>query len=357
MNVAYCIANRVEPVGGIPTVAYHEVCALSEAGHLRHLISADSTHFPVSREVSVVSNGSLRKDAMDAFAEDYLRMRKDYDVLHVWAAAAHKTAGRQHLKGKKVVTVFCDPILEKPLIEERANFKVPLYREGEHETWTKLYAALKYSDYLVCNSGFTANRMVDLGFDETKILINHHGADYPEEPLPYPENFAAGFMGTACLRKGTPYLIEAFDHSTAPLLIMQGNWHEELIGVSKFWKFNNIVLLPYGKKEDFFRQVSVYVQPSIVDGCPLPVGEAMAQGRPVIATKNCGSAELICDGWNGFIVPIRDPFAIAEKVQYFVDNPGEITRMGKNAREIAEKNTWEANHKRLVSWYESEISP
>lgn len=62
--------------------------------------------------------------------------------------------------------------------------------------------------------------------------------------------------------------------------------------------------------------------------------------RPVIVTEGAGSSDLVEDGKEGFVIPIRNPKAIAEKIQYFRDNPSELKTMGKNARLKAEKYSW-----------------
>lgn len=63
-------------------------------------------------------------------------------------------------------------------------------------------------------------------------------------------------------------------------------------------------------------------------------------GTPVIVSEGVGAKDMVEDGRDGFIVPIRDPDAIIEKLQYFMDNPLEVRRMGHNARITAEKYSW-----------------
>jgi glycosyltransferase involved in cell wall biosynthesis len=89
-----------------------------------------------------------------------------------------------------------------------------------------------------------------------------------------------------------------------------------------------------------YDECSVYVQPSVTESFGIPVLEAMAHSRPVIVTNGAGVSELVEDGKEGFVVPIRSASAIAEKIQYFFENPQEIKRMGRNARAKAEKYTW-----------------
>jgi glycosyltransferase involved in cell wall biosynthesis len=64
----------------------------------------------------------------------------------------------------------------------------------------------------------------------------------------------------------------------------------------------------------------VLVLPSIEEGFGLVQGEAMACGCPVISTSSTGAANLFSDGVEGFIVPPRDPAAIADRLQRLADD-------------------------------------
>ena len=92
---------------------------------------------------------------------------------------------------------------------------------------------------------------------------------------------------------------------------------------------------------DFYKQISVYIQPSVIEGFGITPLEAMAFYRPVIVAEGAGVSELITDGKDGFVVPSRDIKAIEDKLTFFKENPNEIDRMGRNARKTAEKYTWE----------------
>ncbi|HMJ06538.1 MAG TPA: glycosyltransferase, partial [Chthoniobacterales bacterium] len=88
------------------------------------------------------------------------------------------------------------------------------------------------------------------------------------------------------------------------------------------------------------RSCDVFVLPSIVEGRALVQQEAMASGLPVIATKNAGADDLIEDGKTGFLVPIRSPEAIAEKIIWCAANRGDLSGMGIAAQARAAHQTW-----------------
>jgi glycosyltransferase involved in cell wall biosynthesis len=74
--------------------------------------------------------------------------------------------------------------------------------------------------------------------------------------------------------------------------------------------------------------------------------EALASGLPVITTPNAGS--VMRDGVDGFVVPIRDAEALAEKIELLAKNPELLAWMSHNARERAQEFSWEKYGERLV---------
>jgi glycosyltransferase involved in cell wall biosynthesis len=98
-----------------------------------------------------------------------------------------------------------------------------------------------------------------------------------------------------------------------------------------------------------YQNSSVLVLPSVEDGFGLVLGEALSFGLPVITTVNSGGADLFQDGREGFTVPIRDPRAIAEKLQLLADDPSRYEAMSA-AAQICAKNLggWETSDRLLV---------
>jgi glycosyltransferase involved in cell wall biosynthesis len=65
--------------------------------------------------------------------------------------------------------------------------------------------------------------------------------------------------------------------------------------------------------------------------------EAMALGRPIITTDSPGCRETVEQGVNGYMVPVRDPIALAEAMLRFINQPELISSMGVESRRIAEE--------------------
>ncbi len=130
------------------------------------------------------------------------------------------------------------------------------------------------------------------------------------------------FLGQVMLRKGIQYLVEAakflqnepvrFD-VVGPILISAG----AVASAS-----SNLVFHGRSTRDQtsrWYRNADVFVLPTLSDGFAITQIEAMAHGLPVIATPNCG--QVVADGVDGFIVPARDPVALAGTIRRFLDEP------------------------------------
>ena len=99
------------------------------------------------------------------------------------------------------------------------------------------------------------------------------------------------------------------------------------------------ILEYFGETEDvstYYRECSVYVLPSYREGTPRTVLEAMAMGRAVITTDAPGCRETVINGQTGYLVPVRDGNAVAEKMIAFIEHPERIAEMGRKSREYCQ---------------------
>jgi glycosyltransferase involved in cell wall biosynthesis len=78
----------------------------------------------------------------------------------------------------------------------------------------------------------------------------------------------------------------------------------------------------------------------------------MASGLPVIVTEHVGAKDLVEEGVNGFVVPIRDSKAIAERLQWLYQRPDRLREMGQAARRTAEKYNYATEGNRLLAQFE-----
>lgn len=81
----------------------------------------------------------------------------------------------------------------------------------------------------------------------------------------------------------------------------------------------------------YYEKCSVYVLPSYREGTPRTVLEAMAMGRPIITTDTNGCRETVTDGKTGYLVPVGDSEALADRMKAFLRDPDLAARMGKES--------------------------
>lgn len=96
-----------------------------------------------------------------------------------------------------------------------------------------------------------------------------------------------------------------------------------------------------GRREDIkalLQQCHIFAFPSYyMEGLPKSLIEACAIGRPIVTTDNIGCRDVVIDGENGFLVPIKDVDALAQKLKLLIDNPELRSKLGRAARVKAEK--------------------
>jgi glycosyltransferase involved in cell wall biosynthesis len=89
--------------------------------------------------------------------------------------------------------------------------------------------------------------------------------------------------------------------------------------------------------QPWLQACSVFVLPSYREGVPRSTQEAMAIGRPIITTDAPGCRQTVDEGVNGYLVPVRNPEALAHAMLRFIEQPELIAQMGKESRRLAEE--------------------
>lgn len=97
-----------------------------------------------------------------------------------------------------------------------------------------------------------------------------------------------------------------------------------------------------GRREDvreLLQQCHIFAFPSYyMEGLPKSLIEACAIGRPIVTTNHVGCKDVVTDGVNGYLVPVKDVSSLAEKLKVLIDNRELRMEMGKASRQIAEEN-------------------
>lgn len=107
------------------------------------------------------------------------------------------------------------------------------------------------------------------------------------------------------------------------------NWNNE--GVIQYHGMTDNI-------RDYLKKADVVVLPSYYrEGIPLSLLEAASMAMPIITTDSVGCREVVENGKNGFLIPIKDSKRLAYEMKKFIINSSLITKMGKESRRIAMK--------------------
>ncbi len=125
--------------------------------------------------------------------------------------------------------------------------------------------------------------------------------------------------------------------------------------VLPYFKGQNVTLLPrmdQNKLINYYHAADVVVLSSLSESFGKVLVEANACGKPVVATATTGAQEIIQDGYNGFLVPIGDAQALADKVIELLNDPVKAKEMGENGRKLVQ-GKYSDNTERIISlWKE-----
>jgi glycosyltransferase involved in cell wall biosynthesis len=262
---------------------------------------------------------------LDGWAKSQMRpgehVLSSYGYANACFAFARQTGGRTFLDAGNSHPDHFWTVLS----EELRRWHSPYPPVARHH-YDRARAMLEHTDFILAPSSFVAQSFLDRGFPPDRVLRNSFPVNLecfspPAAPRPRNRPLTIISTGRPSLRKGTPYLLEAFQlvrrrHPTARLLLTR---ECETNIAPVLAKFRDLPIewspsLPHPQLAERLRGADVFVLPSLEDGFAVTVAEALACGLPVITTPNTGASDLIAPGRNGEIVPIRDARAIAEAV-------------------------------------------
>jgi glycosyltransferase involved in cell wall biosynthesis len=218
---------------------------------------------------------------------------------------------------------------------------------------------LKKADVITCDAKHMKEAMKKLGVPAEKIQLIYFGVDtHKFGPSHKSETLKAKLEiydspTVISLRSLEPvYDVETLIKS-APLVLGEipetkfviagtGSEEKKLRELAKSLGVeDNVKFIGFVRNDDlpqYLNSVDVYVSTSLSDaGIAASTAEAMACGLPVVITDVADNRKWVEDGVNGFLVPIKDPKALAEKIIYLLRNEDVRKRFGKINREIIEE--------------------
>lgn len=371
----YSLGTRLGS-SGIGYTAYQAVLASHRAGRLRRLLAGslapglDLSGAEIrswggwgrlARYVSSRVSPTYSEGVVDHLFDHWAWQRlTDARVFHVWHG--HGLQSLKVAKERGMATVVerasTHPAFARAILSEEHRRWGLGWREWSWHR-RRLAEELEVADRVLVPSRFAHDTFKQAGFPEAKLHLLPYGVDAerfrPGEDGNDPRPFRALFAGQVSLRKGIPYLLEAWrllGWRDAELLLVGRVLPEMRPLLARHRSLPGLRVLGHRRSlEEVYRASDVFVFPSLEEGCALVVLEAMASGLPVVITPNAGVP--LEAGVQGLLVPIRDPAALAEALEALRSNPARRRTMSGEARARAVAHSWDAYRHHLLELYEA----
>jgi glycosyltransferase involved in cell wall biosynthesis len=295
---------------------------------------------------SLAIQGRFNRWVSDSFDHWLYRRIEPCDALIAISGAGLTTGPLVQSRGGKFI---CD----RGSTHQRFQDEV---MAAEHRRWGLHYIAppahivrreeaiYALADAITVPSNVARRSFLAMGVPADKLHVIPYGvrldrftpAQPPPAALPLSDSFEVLFAGQISLRKGIPYLLQAFARLRHPRihLTLVGAVQDDLRPMLAVLPTQNVTFTGSVPQPELARLMSrshVLALASVEEGLALVLGQALACGCPVVATAATGAEDLFTNGIEGFIVPGRDPIALADRLQQLADDPDLRARMSAAA--------------------------
>ena len=325
----YCTSDIIHDASGGGIVTAQESEALSNLGQL-----------------SIIDGNTIKHD--NVFMSDYNALQHmsmilksdDINISHFYAGTFSSTIALLKAKGVKVTYTAAAHNIKDSVAEYKKlgiDFNYP--HLTDKKMWDTYVRGYIESDICVCPSTHSAKIIEEYGCK--KVVVIPHGCGIPKTTKVLPKTFTVGYLGAIGPDKGIIYLLKAWEKLDLKdsKLIIAGKYSTHALPYVRNMKKGNIQLKGWiPNVSDFYNDISLYVQPSVTEGFGIEVIEAMAHGRPVIASNGCGAHECVKD--SGLVFEKRNIDQLAEHIYSLYNNQDMLTDMSIKAFNEGSKYSW-----------------
>ncbi|HYN54066.1 MAG TPA: glycosyltransferase family 4 protein [Methylotenera sp.] len=292
------------------------------------------------------------KDKPRYLAEnEFFKTEMSAPVVYLWAGLSVDIFEQFHKNGAKIVIerINCHRATSRRVLKNAEDiWGVQPKNQITDEDIAGENRKLEIADAIFCPSPMVKNSMLENGVPSEKLLSTSYGWEperFKSTSLIRHKNLKPVFLfvGTLCLRKGVPLLLEAWKRADIDgELLLCGAVDEDIqSGFAEQLKGKNVRHITYTKNiGKIYRQADVFVFPSLEEGGPMVTYEAMAHGIPPLVTA-MGAGAIVENGINGVVLPDMDIDAWATAIKDIAENKERRAALGENARIRAQEFTWQ----------------
>ena len=370
-------------VGGVEWYIFNLAKELVKLGIDVHIFTTDEgvdrvPPFP-SREIEEIQihrfrtlfNLSYRLKVWRGLKEEFLKDR--FDVIHLFDYPQYHTVigikVAQQLGRPSVVTVF----------DVHSMVPRPLHKQIPMNLFDAIFAKgiLNTASKVLVRAPQLTRRLEQMGVDSVKMTVTPSGVRREEfakvSGQRFQEKYSSGehiilYLGRLHPMKGPQYLISALpeilDRISDTTLILVGPDHQGYrshlekiaadLNVSRNVRFAGPIYATH-EKTQAYAACDVFCLPSGYEGTSQSIFQAMAQGKPVVATDAGGIPFQVRHGIEGLLVPYGDPDAISKSILRLLEDSNMAKRMGDAARRRAEDFCYDRLAEQMKKIYEELI--
>ncbi len=289
------------------------------------------------------------------------------DLLVGWSASTLEAMTPAKAKGMKVVIERGSSHIEhqtQVLRDAYAAFGLP-FEDTQPEVIERELAEYQNADAIAVPSAFAARTFVERGVPEESLLVNPYGVNLAQfAPLRREERGARVrivFVGRVGIRKGVPGLLKAF----APLareaeLHLVGPVEPAMQDLFATLPMDNVAVrgaVSADQLPSVYADGDIFCLPSLEEGFPLVLLQAMASGLAVVTTPESGAEDILTDGREGYIVPSGDVELQTSALAKLCTDAELRRQMGAAARLRVEHGwCWDDYVDRALALYERVLS-
>ena len=211
----------------------------------------------------------------------------------------------------------------------------------------RLDEEIDLADVVLVGSTYVSDSFEAEGVDRSKMRVVPYGVDLqvfaPGPSRTRPAAFNVIYTGQLTQRKGLSYLLRGYQKFArrGTQLTLVGSVVDDFAPLLPFAHlFRHVAHQTRPALAAMYREADVFVLPTLIEGMPLVVLEAMACGLPVIVTAN-GPADIVRDGIDGFVIPERDEDALCDRLEILHAQPERRVEMGRRAALRAREFGWD----------------
>jgi glycosyltransferase involved in cell wall biosynthesis len=292
-------------------------------------------------------------------------MNAPADILTGWSSATLEAITPAKAMGMQVVIERGSTHIghqQDLLAEAHAHWSAP-FTGAEPEIIDRELAEYEAADAIAVPTGIAADSFIARGIPPEKLVINPYGVGLDDFTPPGLARTHHGrprvlFVGRLGIRKGLPWLLEAFaPHARDAELHLVGP--EDGEAEQLFARLPSAAVIRHGPlpRSGVIRamqEADIFCLPSLEEGLPLSLLQAMATGLPVIASFETGISTVDPDERAGITVPAMDCDALTEAIGTLAGDAGRRRDSGIAARSLVQQGfSWKEYGARAIAAYDN----